>query len=329
MTRKEVRAFARLIRGLSCKQLQGLHKKLIRRLKIASAGGGLMLFFRRKLIKSLKTKIKMVKSRIKVKCSGGSSSGGVLSGLGGRLKECQRKAREKYPMPSGGGFGSIVAKARVLRLRKQYIKKCMRINIPGTGVTTTNWWQGMFNTSTMSSGMRAKLSKCVSQATKRFPLPTSGAFLPIKIAQTLAKRKSFVRSCMGSGGFLGGNWGQLPFDGGYSNQAGTIPGQPFTSIPRPSGPPVGGWPGMTTTPRPRPRPSNYVPYHTHRVEETSGYTTSGPIASPYRVPVPRPINKVSPQLPAPTPTTTGPVGGLLPSGPNFSGNFWADDIDMR
>ena len=115
MNKTEVRAFARLIKRLSCKQLKALLKKLSRRLSTASAVGGWI--FRAKLIRSLKAKMKMVKARIRVKCRPSSTTGGLL----GKLKACKKKAAQKYPL-SGGWL----QRARIMAKRKTYIRKCMR-----------------------------------------------------------------------------------------------------------------------------------------------------------------------------------------------------------
>jgi hypothetical protein len=268
MNRIEVRMFSRLIRRLSCKQLQALLKKNGRRLSAALNTGALGRIIRAKLIRTLKAKRKMIKARIRVKCNTGTSTG-FLGGNSviAKLRACTAKAKQLYPTITSGSFWS--------RLRKNQI-------------------QG-------------------------------------------ARRKAWIRKCMratgtpGQGGFLGGIFGG--FDGGYSNMPGplgsglptpavgitsppnpihTIPGQPYTSIGRPSGPPPGGWPTLPTNtspalPEPRPisvkppkgfisgwpnmpKPQRQVPYHTHNIYETppvqGGYATTGPIANPYSVPRP-------------------------------------------
>jgi hypothetical protein len=128
MNRAEIRAFSRLLKRMSCAQLKRMLKKNKVRLVAALSAGG--WFLRAKLIRTLKAKRKMIKARIRIKCNSGSS-GGFLGGITGsvfaKLKACQRKAALKYPMPSGG-IGNIFRRARVVRLRKAYVRRCMAGN---------------------------------------------------------------------------------------------------------------------------------------------------------------------------------------------------------
>lgn len=95
----------------------------------------------------------------------------------------------------------------------------------------------------------------------------------------------------------------------------TIPGQPYTSIPRPVGP-INPIPRPTPPVLPPPPPS--VPFHTHNIVDTNIRRTGGPIASPYIVPVPRPNFTNTPG--------TIPMGNMS----NYSGNStWFSSVDMK
>ena len=204
--------------------------------------------------------------------------------------------------------------------------------------------------------------RCVKIANSRFRMPTSGAswmFMAQRMA-VIAKRRAYVKKCMrasnpGGGGFIGGMFGN--FDGGYSNAAApvgmtdpivtnttppppsnaTIPGQPYTSIPRPGGP--GRPTGLNPTnwgPIIPPRPVQQVPYHRHSIFDFE-IKTGGPTRQKYYnpgyppvLPPPRPI--------IPTPVKPGVRPGVSPGRPdlpavpatrNFGGETtsWQDDIN--
>ena len=65
MNRGAIRAFARLIKRLSCRQLRSLLKKLSRRLKIASTGGAFALIFKTETYQIFENKDKNGKSQNK------------------------------------------------------------------------------------------------------------------------------------------------------------------------------------------------------------------------------------------------------------------------
>jgi len=137
MNRIEIRAFARLLRKMSCAQLQRMLRKNYKRLSAALSIGG---WFRpTMLIRKLKAKRKMIKARIKVKCQAtgisGSSSTRWWTGLFNpnslnsamRIKfwRCVAKSRAKFPMPTTGGWSLAAIRASVKRKRKAYVMNCM------------------------------------------------------------------------------------------------------------------------------------------------------------------------------------------------------------
>jgi len=127
----------------------------------------------------------------------------------------------------------------------------------------------------------------------------------------------YRRKCK-TGGVLGNFFNQvgpvIPIPPPPSNA--TIPGQPYTSLPRTAGP-VMPLPGKQSPVMPLP-PAPSVPFHTHNIVNTNIKRTGGPLASPYRVPVPRP----APVLPP-------PMGGTT-SMSMFSGNStWFNKVDMK
>ena len=129
----------------------------------------------------------------------------------------------------------------------------------------------------------------------------------------------YRRKCK-SGGFLGNFFNQvgpgIPVPPPPTNA--TIPGQPYTSLPRPGGPIM---PIPRPTPPVLPPPLPSVPFHTHNIVDTNIRRTGGPIASPYRVPVPRGNYTNTPG--------TLPTGSVTPMS-MFSGNStWFNRIDMK
>ena len=330
MNRGAIRAFARLIRRLSCRQLKGLLKKLARRLVLASSGGAIALIFKRKLIKSLKTKIKMVKARIRVKCkptsSGGTGTGfwgGVFSANIAKLKICKAKAVAKYPMQSGW-MGRIITRNK----RKAYIAKCMRAGTPviptSTGTSTGSWWSSVFSNNQIgqwSADRKARLKECIKQAHLKFPIGSSWMS-----GMVIMKRRAYIIQCMK---MKPGNVRppKSGFDGEWSNQSG---------LPLPYGGTTSGIGPYNPPPRPYGPVGPNVPYHTHNMimEPANIRKTGGPIANPYTLPIPvspkpTPIPLPSPG-PGPSPYPTQLPGNIpISTGPNFQGGVWGDEIDME
>lgn len=141
----------------------------------------------------------------------------------------------------------------------------------------------------------------------------------IKVLKSRLKyvNKVYRAKCrLNSGGSFLNQIGGIPIPPPPSNA--TIPGQPYTSIPRPGGPIM---PIPRPTPPVLPPPLPSVPFHTHNIVDTNIRRTGGPIASPYRVPVPRGNYTNTPG--------TLPTGSVTPMS-MFSGNStWFSSVDMK
>lgn len=194
---------------------------------------------------------------------------------------------------------------------------------------------------------------CVKRANQKFPMPSGpGWMVAAQRIATIAKRRAFVKRCIRpatpGGGFIGGNWWNASAPLGTSDPIvtnttppppsnATIPGQPYTSIPRPGRPVRPGRPNTNWgTIFPMPQPVPQVPYHRHSIFDFE-IKTGGPTRQKYYnpgyppvLPPPRPI--------IPTPVKPGVRPGVSPGRPdlpavpatrNFGGETtsWQDDIN--
>ena len=305
---------------------------------------------------------------------------GLSRGMRRKLMKCVAQATQKYPMPSSSGWAAIWARTQVIAKRRAFVKKCMNPGGSGgfLGGVFGGFDGNYSNQSgcneqcqrTQFSSMTGAEAQALKNKYSREELnslsaapwgshPGWGSAGGVRVGATASggryrNQSGCNEQCQRTQFSNQSGCNEQCQRTQFSNIAGpgnavatqvppaisTIPGQPFTSIPRPSrpnkptvipGPFIGGWPYQ---------PQRQVPYHRHSIfdfEIKTGGPTRQKYPTPYPMPVMPPItprpDKPIPAVPTNVPTNALPGRpALLPSVPNtrnFGGDTtsWQNDIN--